>query len=189
MGVEEEEEVDGSFKKPGAIPFKWETRPGVPKPDPQPQPPLSYSDNNKEEEEENYTSHSSSPSTPQYLSLTPPPRTQSLRSISRLRSNVQWYDPDPDPGPPLLARPESISAGCFLSPRLRWKWGWKKLAAKTKPKLEPKSEPEPKSDDHGSKFERLARWSVSSTRKSLSLSPLHRSSSLSFSSNRSGSSP
>lgn len=129
---------DDLFKKPGAVPFKWEIKPGV---------PISHQ-----------TTESPSPK------LRPPPagsypfspvepRTHSFRSVPRFRSDRWRFDR------PLLSRPESVSSGCFFSPFLR-----RLQRRKTVPKrvTEPENEP-----DYASELETLSRWSLSS-RKSLS---------------------
>ncbi|KAK2351880.1 hypothetical protein QL285_096895 [Trifolium repens] len=93
-------EDDDSFKKPGAIPFKWEIKPGL---------PIPHHHNLLE-----------SPS----LKLRPPPlgsyklspvepRTRSFRSSPKVRSE-RWRFEKP------LAQPEIVaSSGCFFSPFLK----------------------------------------------------------------------
>lgn len=169
-------ERDDSFRKPGAIPFKWEIRPGVPKNlQHQPHQCLISDDNNR-----SY----SLPTTPHTRKLTPPPscftpppdlRTPSFHSTSWVRSHRNRVNP-----PLLTHRPNSVSTGCFLSPWFRRKWGKKRSVFK--PKLEPQPDP-----DYSSELETIARWSMS-TRKSRS--PLWDSlSSSSFSSQRSSPRP
>ncbi|XP_060198282.1 uncharacterized protein LOC132627141 [Lycium barbarum] len=155
-------EADESFKKAGAIPFKWEIRPGVPK--------LQYS-----QPSTSPLSHDI-PETPRKLrpppaasfSFQPPnpePRTRSFRSAPRARSERHY----------LLTRPSMgvvASDGCFPSNTKKKK---KKRSKKTGP--EPESEP-----DYMSDLETVSRWSVS-TRKSVS--PFRDSLSSSFSSHES----
>ncbi|XP_038700507.1 uncharacterized protein LOC119997506 [Tripterygium wilfordii] len=151
MGVDDE---DYSCKKPGAVPFKWEIRPGVPKiqhdhhkPQPPPlSPPASpFLDEN----------HHSLPTTPRKLK--PPPavfsflpqpelRTRSFLSTPRTRSN-HWRFEQPVP-----LRPDAVSPGCFPSPLLRRKEN-KRRVRKPDPAYEP---------DCNSELETLSRWSVSS---------------------------
>lgn len=153
--------IDESFKKPGAVPFKWEVKPGVPKvqqqqqrqplsPPPLPQPRHDY--------------HRTLTTPPP--KLRPPPsgstyfvpplesRTRSFRSSPRTRSESWRFERRPS----RLVSPEVVSPGCFLSSFLRRS----KPAKSRLQKLG--SEPEP---DFTSELETLARWSVSS-RKSLS---------------------
>ncbi|KAL6962207.1 hypothetical protein U1Q18_037163 [Sarracenia purpurea var. burkii] len=65
---------DDSFKKQGAVPFKWEIRPGVPKVQP---PPPSYTNlhrslgHHHQQKQQSNDHHRSCPSTP--LKLRPPP--------------------------------------------------------------------------------------------------------------------
>lgn len=142
-------EVDDSFTKPGAVPFKWEIRPGVPKLQPPPPSPLSTCNLD-----------CSSP-----IKLKPPPSGfhfepplelhsrlyQSSRSRSCLRSRSESCRLDK----PIRAGPEIVSAGCFPAPLLGRKHDKtidRKI--KSKPVLEPDY-----SSDNG--------WSVS-YRKSLS---------------------
>jgi len=172
-------ERDDSFKKPGAIPFKWEIRPGVPKHLQHQHHLLPNQHLLSESDSRSY----SLPTTP-HRRLTPPPpscftpppdlRTSSFHSMSKLRSNRHRVDP------PLLTRPDSVSTGCFLTPWFRRKWGKKKSVAK--PKMEPESEP-----DYTSELETIARWSISTRR---ARSPMWDSlSSSSFSSHRSSPRP
>ncbi|XP_004290900.1 PREDICTED: uncharacterized protein LOC101291591 [Fragaria vesca subsp. vesca] len=179
MGID-----DYDFTKPGAIPFQWEIRPGVPKvqhqkqPPPPPLPPPQVCEYNL------------SPLKPPPAGsvFVPPgePRTRSFRSGNATRTRSErWRFEKPN----ILARgPEIVSSpGCFLSPLLRRKLSGKKGksgGARTVPEPAPKSEPDCSSD-----LETLARWSVSS-RKSL-LSPFRdsQSSMSSYSSYRSSPRP
>lgn len=165
-------EVDDSFKKPGAIPFKWEIKPGVPKlqhhhknqPPPPPPPPLQSRSNNMTQ---HHCSSSSSPTStgpavaaPQklklppsgsllYLRPSPEPRASSFRSAPRTRSDRWRFDQ-----PITFRRGESVSsAGCFFSPLLRRKSSVKRWSSR------PRADSEP---DYTSELETLARWSVSS---------------------------
>ncbi|KAK3428282.1 hypothetical protein EUGRSUZ_F04333 [Eucalyptus grandis] len=132
--------VDESFKKPGAIPFKWEIRPGVPKiqhhrhrqlpPPPRPLP----------EDPPHRDGHSSLPK------LKPPPaapgpqflsplemRTGSFRSAPRTRSE-RWRL-----GPPMLGQPECVSSGpgCFPAAPLLKRKESKRRSRRTRPEPEP----------------------------------------------------
>ncbi|KAJ1382546.1 hypothetical protein SESBI_44151 [Sesbania bispinosa] len=142
MGVE-----DDSFRKPGAVPFKWEIKPGL---------PIA---------QQQHLHHHRKPSFPSpespSLKLKPPPpagsylyspvepRTGSFRSIPRVRSDRWRFER------PLLARPEIVSSGCFFSPFLR-RLRKKKTVEKRVVEA-----------DYTSELETLGRWSLSS-RKSLS---------------------
>ncbi|KAJ6335715.1 hypothetical protein OIU77_025626 [Salix suchowensis] len=154
-------ETDDSFKKPGAVPFKWEIRPGVPKIQQQlqqqkelssPSPPFSHL----------------RPSTTQVQKqkLKPPPAgsmflppsepcAQSFRSAPcGLPEHWRFEQP-------VRVRPECVSAGCFPSPLLRRKQSKRRTTFSiAKPGLEP---------DYTSDLDTLSRWSISS-RKSLSSS-------------------
>ncbi|KAL8144105.1 hypothetical protein V2J09_017137 [Rumex salicifolius] len=99
-------EVDDSYRKPGTIPFKWESRPGVPKP---------YKTATSD--------HHCSPA-----KLTPPPSSlgsgRSFRSVTRLRPDRHR------PEPPMV-----VSDECFFSPLFRRRWAKKnkKVAHKASP--------------------------------------------------------
>ncbi|GMI90852.1 hypothetical protein like AT1G77400 [Hibiscus trionum] len=163
--------VDDSCRKPGAVPFKWEIRPGVPKvqqkqrqPPPQLSPPASPFINQR--------SSPTPPPGPPKQKLKPPPagsyspepRTQSFRSTPHARCESFRFNQ------PSRLRPECVSPGCFPAPLLR-RIGSKKRTQKLKP--------EP---DYVSDLESRSRWSVSSRR---SLSPFYSSPASSFSSFRS----
>ncbi|XVE95531.1 hypothetical protein REPUB_Repub02eG0105600 [Reevesia pubescens] len=173
--------VDDSFRKPGAVPFKWEIRPGVPKVQQQ-QKQLEGSPQKQQKQKQpppplpplgspfiNQRSLPSPLGPPQqklkpppagsYLILTPKSRGHSFWSSPRARSERWRFDQ------PTRIRPECVSRGCFPSPLLRRK-GSKRRTQK----------PEP---DYVSDLETLPRWSVSSWR---SLSPFYGSSASSFSS-------
>ncbi|KAI3499362.1 hypothetical protein L2E82_15795 [Cichorium intybus] len=77
--------IDDSFKKPGAVPFKWEIRPGVPKLHNHLQPPSSHR-----------------PS-----SLKPPPSSPSFSASPRTQSSRFHFDK------PMMGRPDVVSLGCF----------------------------------------------------------------------------
>ncbi|XP_039041639.1 uncharacterized protein LOC120180374 [Hibiscus syriacus] len=168
---------DDSCRKPGAVPFKWEIRPGVPKvqqhqqkqrqPPPQLSPPASPFINQR--------SLRSPPPGPPRRKLKPPPaassyilspepRTHSFRSTPRGRSESFRFNQ------PTRLRPECVSPGCFPAPLLR-RIGSKKRTQKLKPEL-----------DYVSEVEIRSRWSTSSRR---SLSPFYSSPASSFSSIRS----
>ncbi|KAJ8773410.1 hypothetical protein K2173_028587 [Erythroxylum novogranatense] len=162
--------IDDSFKKPGAVPFKWEIRPGVPKihhqhkklvkhltPPTLPSPSTPFQPR-----------HASPTSQPK---LKPPPassvlfspeepRSRSFRSTPRARSESWRFEP------PTRVQPECVFPGCFPSPSLRRKGSKKNSHRVGRPGWEL---------DYTSDRETLARWSVSS-RKSAVLSPFHDSS-------------
>ncbi|MED6162380.1 hypothetical protein PIB30_069933 [Stylosanthes scabra] len=149
MGVE-----DGSFRKPGAVPFKWEIKPGV---------PVHHTHHNHHNQHYHQEPHVHSPEPPSPKLRPPPaglypfspvePRTRSFRSSPRVRSDRWRFER------PLITRPEIVSSGCFFSPLLR-RLSSKKAGPKrvTKPDKETRSV---------SELETVPRWSLSS-RKSLS---------------------
>ncbi|KAI8551418.1 hypothetical protein RHMOL_Rhmol06G0184200 [Rhododendron molle] len=179
--------IDDSFKKPGAIPFKWEIRPGVPKlnhqsPSPQQSPSFilrsSLLQHHQQQKQQSINHHRSCPTTP--IKLSPPP------------SGFHFRPPPPEPrsrstprGRPdrSIFAPPDINVGsgsCFPSPSvLIRRKGDKKRSRRPKPE----SEFEP---DYTSDLETLSRWS-GSTRKSASL--FRDSPSSSFSSYRSSPRP
>ncbi|KAI9113318.1 hypothetical protein K1719_015843 [Acacia pycnantha] len=120
--------VDDSFKKPGAVPFKWEVKPGVPraqqnhnhqKPVP-PSPSRALSFDHRRSSEMN--SPKLRPPPAGYYMFSPvEPRAKSFRSSPRMRSERWRFER------PLLAQPECVSTGCFLSPWLRRMTSRKKL--------------------------------------------------------------
>lgn len=151
---------DYSFKKQGAIPFKWEIKPGVPKHPQQQQERQQHYEQNR--------SPSSSSSEFPSPKLTPPPSmsyvfssvepwsTRSFRSTPPVRSGRWQFDR------PITARPNSVPpSGCFLSPFLKRLSKWKKVGRNRKPMVEPEYD--------GSDMETLSVWSVSSGKL---LSPL-----------------
>ncbi|KAL0438123.1 UNVERIFIED_CONTAM: hypothetical protein Slati_2295300 [Sesamum latifolium] len=172
------ESIDDSFKKPGAVPFKWEIRPGVPKLH-NPQPPSKVNDDHhfefefrkprhqwKRQAQQNQSPvavsihNSPFPETPRRLKPPPAgfyfhppmePRTRSLRSSPRSHSHRF--------GLPGLARPDVVSSvGCFPTPLAKRKNAKKSINARSR------SEPEYYSDLD---IPISSRWSVSS-RKSVS---------------------
>ncbi|KAF3447021.1 hypothetical protein FNV43_RR12201 [Rhamnella rubrinervis] len=171
--------VDDSFKKPGAIPFKWELKPGVPKHQhhhknqppsvPPPPPPLHSRTAGPVPQK-----LKPPPSGPLLFLPPPEPRAGSFRSAPRTRSDRWRFDQ------PVMVRRESVSsAGCFFSPLLRRKSSIKRASSR------PRADSE---TDYTSDLETLARWSVSS-RKSFA-SPFRGSpSSSSFSSYQSSPRP
>ncbi|XP_010680723.3 uncharacterized protein LOC104895808 [Beta vulgaris subsp. vulgaris] len=152
--------ADDSFKKPGAIPFTWETRPGVSKFQQhythELAPPL-------------ISSSSSSPALSKSSSFSSSPsrelQAQWVKSMS-LPSNTKNFPSS------LLTRLQLISghkSGCFPISWLRWKWGKEKRVAK--PKLKVKLELDPECiKDYTFYLEKLARWSMTSSGKSSSSS-------------------
>ncbi|KAK8692209.1 hypothetical protein V6N13_075683 [Hibiscus sabdariffa] len=173
--------VDDSCTKPGAVPFKWEIRPGVPKlqqqqkqrqpPPPHLPPPASPFINQRQRSlpspppgPPNPKQKLKPPPAGSYNILSPEPRTHSFRSTPRARSDSSRFNQ------PTRLRPERVSPGCFPAPLLR-RIGSKKRSQKLKP--------EP---DYVSDLETRSRWSVSSRR---SVSPFYSSPASSFSSLRS----
>ncbi|XP_052202482.1 uncharacterized protein LOC127808129 [Diospyros lotus] len=181
--------IDDSFKKPGAIPFKWEIRPGVPKHQhqQQQQQPVSASSNLRRS---SAAHQRSSPTAPTKLSPPPaglrfrPPQpelwTRPFHSSPRTRSERYRLDRS------LLVRREAVAAGCFPSPLAKRK-GEKNGARVPVPVPRPEFGAEP---EYASDLETPSRWSLS-TRKSVSPSPFRDSplSSSSFSSYRSSPHP
>ncbi|GLT41399.1 hypothetical protein SLA2020_154660 [Shorea laevis] len=162
--------IDDSFVKPGAVPFKWEVRPGVPKiqqPPQLPPPPPSQPKQQLKKQPLPTLSAPSSPfisqrsfPTPQRLKPPPPgsyylfspePRTQSFRSAPRSRSDRWRFDQ------PARVHPECVSPGCFPSPLIKRRESKRRLQ---KPKA-----------DYSSDLETMSRWSVSSRRSVSPLSP------------------
>ncbi|XP_027358478.1 uncharacterized protein LOC113867382 [Abrus precatorius] len=143
LSVEIDEGDCCNFKKEGAVPFKWEIKPGTP----------------IVQQKHHHRQHQKPES--QLLKLRPPPpagsyllspmepRTPSFRSTPRARSERWRFER------PLLARAESVSSGCFFSPFLRRLRSRKRV---TKRVVE---------EDYTPELETLGRWSLSS-RKSLS---------------------
>ncbi|KAI3464545.1 hypothetical protein Pfo_021208 [Paulownia fortunei] len=163
--------IDDSFKKPGAVPFKWEIRPGVPKLQ-NPQAPVHdhhfQFEFRKQHQRKQHAQQKQSPVSihnhpfpkappklkppPAGFYFQPPmePRTHSFRSSSRTCSHRF--------GLPVLARPDVVSsAGCFPSPLAKRKSVKKRI-------VDPRSRPEP---EYYSDVDIPSRWSVSS-RKSVS---------------------
>ncbi|XP_040997328.1 uncharacterized protein LOC121243296 [Juglans microcarpa x Juglans regia] len=157
--------VDESFKKPGAVPFKWEIKPGVPKlqhqqkqpvvlsPPPLPQP-RNYHRTVLRTPQQKLRPPPSSGSVYFVPPLESPSRVRSFRSSPRTRSERWRFDRQTT----ALVRPEVVSPGCFLSSFLKRSKPGKQRLQKPGPASEP---------DYSSDLETLARWSVSS-RKSLS---------------------
>ncbi|RDY08365.1 hypothetical protein CR513_07407, partial [Mucuna pruriens] len=136
-----------SFKKPGAVPFKWEVKPGL---------PIVQQKLHHQKLESPSLKLRPPPPAGSYLLSPAEPRTRSFRSTPRDRSDRWRFER------PLLARAESVSSGCFFSPVFR-----RLQRRKTVPKRVVE-------EDYTSELETLGRWSLSST-KSLSLSPFRAS--------------
>ncbi|KAE8701784.1 ATPase family associated with various cellular activities (AAA) [Hibiscus syriacus] len=173
--------VDDSCRKPGAGPFKWEIRAGVPKlqhqqqkqRQPPPQlPPLTSAFINQR------SSPSPPPGPPQqklkpppagsYYNLSPDPRTHSFRSTPNARSEISRFNQ------PTRIKPECVSPGCFPAPLLR-----RTRSNKRTRKLKPES-------NYVSDLQSQSRWSLSSRRP---LAPFYNSPASSFSSFRSSPRP
>lgn len=147
--------IDDSFKKPGAVPFKWEIRPGVPKIQ-NPQPPLDDRHFRKQPHQREHQYSSVSNHQEDSPTLKPPPAQYSLQSplhASSRRSGL-WG----------LAQPNVVpSTGCFPSPMAKRK-DVKKRMGEPRPRSEP---------DYNSDLDTPSTWSVSSRK---SVSPLSSSS-------------
>ncbi|KAF9682651.1 hypothetical protein SADUNF_Sadunf05G0131000 [Salix dunnii] len=161
-------EIDDSFKKPGAVPFKWEIRPGVPKIQqhlqqkqqkkellpptlPSPSPPFNH---RRPSPTPQVQKQKLKPPPAKSIFLPPPePRAHSFRSVPRSRSERWRFEQ------PTHVRPECVSPGCFPSPISRRKDSKRRTSTST---AKPASEP-----DYTSDLDTLSRWSISS-RKSLS---------------------
>lgn len=178
--IEEETMTDDeSFKKPGAVPFKWEIRPGVPKI----RTDRQYHRHGKHQElqghgDEEETDSKQSLSPPRKLKPPPSgfqffpreePRSRSLRSAPRARSERWRVDL---PKLALARRPVFVLPGCFpTSPLFNRK---EKSRAAHRPRTEPEPILEP---DYLTDLEMPARRSIS-TRNSAS--PFRDSSSSSY---------
>ncbi|XP_016460081.2 uncharacterized protein LOC107783612 [Nicotiana tabacum] len=173
--------MDDSFTQPGAIPFKWEIRPGVPKLLHSHEPITTDHHRPLAKQEEVPKNQSRSfPETPRKLRPPPAagfnfhspvaePRTRSFRSAPRARSERHRFDVQN-----LMTRSSMgvVSDGCFPSPPLL-----RRVTEKKKKNQKKGSEP-----DYMSDLERVSRWSVSSRK---SVSPFHDSLSSSSSSHES----
>nr|GEX05293.1 pentatricopeptide repeat-containing protein [Tanacetum cinerariifolium]GEX89002.1 pentatricopeptide repeat-containing protein [Tanacetum cinerariifolium] len=80
--------IDDSFKQPGMVPFKWEIKPGVPKP---------------------VVNHNKPSSKPSASSLKPPPSSPTSFHFPSPRTQSSRFQSDK----PNLGRPEVVSLGCF----------------------------------------------------------------------------
>ncbi|OIW04508.1 hypothetical protein TanjilG_13890 [Lupinus angustifolius] len=90
---------DYSFKRPGAVPFKWEIKPGVPK-------PQHHHQHNHDDDQ-----HNLSPPSPK---LTPPPSWSHVFSPEDPCSRSAPRTPSAR-----FDRSNSLPLSCFLSPSLR----------------------------------------------------------------------
>ncbi|EYU32512.1 hypothetical protein ABFS82_03G096200 [Erythranthe guttata] len=137
-----------SFKKAGAIPFKWEIRPGVPKiQDPQLQFEFEF-------EFPKHQNHETK-KTPFRPKLKPPPNGLYFHPHSELQT---LFSSSNRVGSPVLARPEVVSSsGCTP---LKKRQNAKKRTG------EPRSRSQP---EYYSDHDTSSRWSVSSRN---SISPL-----------------
>lgn len=174
---------DESFRKPGAVPFKWEIRPGMPKI----RTDRRYHRHGKHQElqghgDEEETDNKQSLSPPRKLKPPPswfqffPPeeaRSQSFRSAPRSRSERWRIDL---PKLALARRPIFVSPGCFPTSSLFNRK--EKSRAARRPRAQPEPEREPiLSPDYLTDLEMPARRPVS-TRNSVS--PFYDSSSSSY---------
>lgn len=144
MGAVSDHDGD-SFKKAGAVPFKWEVKPGL---------PIVQQKLHHQKLESPSLKLRPPPPVGAYLLSPAEPRSRSFRSTPRDRSD-RWRFKRP-----LLAQAESVSSGCFFSPFLRRLQRRKKV---------PKRVFE---EDYRPELETLGRWSLSSTK---SLSPFRAS--------------
>ncbi|KAJ6405353.1 hypothetical protein OIU84_013334 [Salix udensis] len=156
-------ETDDSFKKPGAVPFKWEIRPGVPKIQQQlqqqkelssPSPPFSHLRPSTTQVQKRKLKPP--PAGSMFLPPSEPACAKSFRSAPCGLPEHWLFEQT------VRVRPECVSAGCFPSPLLRRKQSKRRTTFSiAKPGLEP--------DHYTSDLDTLSRWSISS-RKSLSSS-------------------
>lgn len=145
MGASVEYDDHDSFNKPGAVPFKWEVKPGL---------PIEQQKHHHQKLDSPSPKLRPPPPAGSYLLSSAEPRTPSFRSTPRGRSDRWRFER------PLMTRAESVSSGCFFSPFLR------RLQRR---KMVPKRVVE---EDYTSELETLSRWSLSSTK---SLSPFRAS--------------
>ncbi|CAL0319421.1 unnamed protein product [Lupinus luteus] len=146
-----------SFKKQGAVPFKWEIRPGV---------PIIHHHQNPRVQSEPMPTQLRPPPAGSYLFSPVQTRTRSFRSLPKIRSDRFRFDR------PLLSRPESGSTGCFFSPFL------KRLKSNKKTVPNQYNNPNSESDYGLKEIEMLSRWSCSSKK---SISPFRASTTSSYS--------
>ncbi|XP_010269000.1 PREDICTED: uncharacterized protein LOC104605800 [Nelumbo nucifera] len=149
--------IDESFKRPGAVPFKWEIRPGVPKAQPPPPPSQKSSAEPRQQLKP----------PPAGLCFFPPAElgSRSMRSLSRPRSDRWRFDQ------PHRAHSRSLSLECFPAPFPKRK-GSKKSTD---------DQVEEAEFDYASNLETVSRWLSSTTTCRKPLSPFHDSpSSFSF---------
>ncbi|KAF1871608.1 hypothetical protein Lal_00020402 [Lupinus albus] len=160
MGMDYNNDNDeyDSFKKPGAVPFKWEIKPGV--------PIIHHHHNNPRVHSEPPSPKLRPPPPGSYLFSPVQTRSRSFRSVPKIRSDRFRFDR------PLLSRPESASAGCFFSPFLR------RLRSNKKNIPNRSNNPENKPNCKYEEIETLSRWSLSSKK---SLSPFRASTASSYS--------
>lgn len=159
-------EIDDSFRKPGAVPFKWEIRPGVPKIQrqqkqqkkelspptlPSPSPPFNH---RRPSPTPQVQKQKLKPPPARSIFIpSPEPRAYSFRSAPRSRPGRWRFEQ------PTHVQPECVSPGCFPSPLSRRKDSKRRTSTSI---AKPASEP-----DYTSDLDTLSRWSISS-RKSLS---------------------
>lgn len=160
--------MDDSFKKPGAVPFKWEIKPGVPK--------LQSRRTTDRRSSSLHAPPEKLRPPPSGSIFQPPaePRTGSFRSGPRTRSERRRFDDQPMMA---VVRRESVTAaGCLFSPLWRRKPSSKRGSSRTREESEPD-------------LETLSRWSVSSRKSFFSPFRDSPSSSSSFSSYQSSPRP
>ncbi|KAJ7965517.1 Extensin-like protein [Quillaja saponaria] len=148
--------VDESFKKPGAVPFKWEVKPGIPK--------LEEQLSDKLHRSLSQTLRPPPASTGSHYYFPPTmSQSRSLRSKSQIRSD-RWRFVLPN-----KTRPDPVShnpSGCFISSLLGILLNKKMQRRMPKP-------------DYTSDLETPTRWSVSSRKSVSSSSSSHSSNQLS----------
>ncbi|KAJ4838350.1 hypothetical protein Tsubulata_026399 [Turnera subulata] len=167
MGMELEGR-DDSFKKPGAVPFKWEIRPGVPKiqqHQKKPLPPLSPPILPSPSPPFNNTHRRLPSPTPPRQKLKPPPpgsiflpspepRSSSFRSSTPASARSERWRLEQ----PTRVHPDTVSVGCFPSPLLGRKSGSSRRRSSQYQYYSTK-QPDYTSS---SELETPSRWSVSS---------------------------
>ncbi|CAN1240189.1 hypothetical protein LINGRAPRIM_LOCUS2635 [Linum grandiflorum] len=170
--------MDDSFKKPGAVPFKWEIRPGVPKlhqqyhnsplqPQKHLSPPPLVSPSSPSFITTSSRRHPTIPSPTSSPSVFLPPHLQTRTSSFRSTPS-QRLRKEPRKQPEVVA-PAGCSVNLPSLPKLLLGRRGKKSSSKKKRTNTTEEEEEDRDHDYDG-LETLSRWSVSSRR---SVSPLY----------------
>lgn len=191
--------IDDSFVKPGAIPFKWEIRPGVPKI--QQQPPPSPPPPQKPKQPLKPLQSLKQPPPPLSAPLSPfisqhslPKQPLPVQKLPKQPLLVQNLKPPPL-GSYALLSPEPRTRSFRSAPRSRSDRWWSDQPARVRPesatpgcfpspllkRRESKRRVQNLEPDYTLDLEKVSRWSVSSRR---SVSPFYGSPASSFSSYR-----